>query len=139
MHTKEECYHSGPADSKGHDHTRKSQPDRILWSQEPIYASRVVSSWRTVSVALRRQTHREEETTLGTFSARRIIDRLSCERVLGLQHTRYWYRHDWLPHHSRKPRGALRAEAHGRQGTHGWYLLAQQDLRLCWRHGTSTR
>jgi len=128
MHTEKECYHSRPADSERHDYTRKGQLDRVLWAEEPIDATRMVGGWRTVPVTVCGTTHREEEAALGTFSARRVIDRLSRERIVRLLHTRHRHRHHRLAHHTRKSRRPLRAEAHSRTGTHGRHILAQQEL-----------
>ena len=136
MHTKEERYNSRSTDPKRNDNIRKGKLDRVLWSEEPIDASGVVRSRRTVPVAVRRTTHCEKEATLGTFSTWWIIDRLGRERLVRILHTRHRHRYYRLADYTRKPCRSLRPKAHSRPSAHGRHILAEQELRFRRRNGT---
>lgn len=136
MHTEEERFDSRSTNPKRHDYSGKGQLDRVLWSEEPIDASRMVCCRRTVSITLRSTAYCEEEASLGAVGTRRIINRLSCQRIVRFLHARHRHRYHWLTHHARESSRTLRAEAYGWTGTDGWYLFAQQKLRFRRRNGT---
>lgn len=135
VHTKEECHNRRPTVAKRFDNPRQSQHDRVLWLEEPVNASRLVSGRGSMPVAVCRTTHCKEEVALGTIRTGRFIDRIGRQRSFRLQHTRSWHRHNRIAYHTRESLSALRAETDRRRDTNGRHLLPFKDLRLRRRNG----
>jgi hypothetical protein len=139
MHTKEECHNCRPPNTSWHDHHRQSKSYRVLWSQEPLNASRVVSCRRPVPITVCFEAYCEAKAALGTVSAWWFVDRICSGSCLGIQHARCRYRHDRIAHHTGESRGVVCVEAYSWSGTDGRHLQSQQDFRLRGWHGTQLK
>jgi hypothetical protein len=135
MQTEEKRHYCGSINTAWHDHHRKGESHRILRPQKPLDASRMVSRWWPVSIAICLKTHRKAETPLGTISTGRLVNRISCRSRIWIQHARNRHRYDRLAHHACKPRGFVCIKAYSRPDTNGRNIQPQQDIRLCWWHG----
>lgn len=139
MHAKEECHNCRPTNTAGDDCHWKSESYRILWVEESINASRMVSCGRTVPVTICLKTHCEEKVALGALSAWWFINWICCGSSFRVQHARHWNGHDRVAHYACKPRSAVCVETYSWTGTNGRHFQLEQDFRLRGRHGMYAR
>jgi len=135
MHTEEERNNRRSINTTRYDCYRQSKSDGVLWPEESLHATRMVSCWRSVPIALRLKTHCKAKAALGTISTWWFIDRICRSGSFRLQYARHRYGYDRLAHHTCESRSTVCAETHCWSSTNGWHIQPEQNVRLRGRHG----